>query len=248
MTHVLDPDALSDDARLLAPPLPPFGDVTRSDAAFRAFLHGLPGVDQVGAEARVARARHALDQDHRQGVGDRHGHLDGRPDHAGGRRHPRQGALPGRQGPRPDPSDPSCPPVAAVCVYGDLAGVAREALGGTGLHVAAVATAFPSGRASRAVKIADVQGRRRERRRRDRHGHRPRRLPHRPLPRRLRGDRRRQGGLRGRPPQGHPRDRRAGHPRQRPPRLLAGDARRRRLHQDLHRQDPARPRPCRSAW
>ena len=58
---------------------------------------------------------------------------------------------------RPDPGDPSCPPVAAVCVYGDLAGVAREALGGSGIHVAAVATAFPSGRASRAVKIADVK-------------------------------------------------------------------------------------------
>src|SRR3954468_15598646 len=57
---------------------------------------------------------------------------------------------------RPDPGDDSCPPVAAVCIYGDLAGVAREALQGTGIHVAAVATAFPSGRASRAVKIADV--------------------------------------------------------------------------------------------
>ena len=54
MTHVLDPDALSDGARLLAPPVDPFSDVTRSDAAFRAFLHGLPGVDQVGAESRVA--------------------------------------------------------------------------------------------------------------------------------------------------------------------------------------------------
>jgi deoxyribose-phosphate aldolase len=58
---------------------------------------------------------------------------------------------------RPDASDPSCPQVAAVCVYGDLAGVAREALGDSGIHVAAVATAFPSGRASRAVKIADVK-------------------------------------------------------------------------------------------
>ena len=58
---------------------------------------------------------------------------------------------------RPDPSDPTCPPVAAVCVYGDLAGVAREALGDSGVHVAAVATAFPSGRASRAVKLADVR-------------------------------------------------------------------------------------------
>ena len=54
MTHVLDPDALPDDARALTVPMPPYSDVTRSDASFRAFLHGLPGVDQVGAESRVA--------------------------------------------------------------------------------------------------------------------------------------------------------------------------------------------------
>ena len=58
---------------------------------------------------------------------------------------------------QPDPGDPTCPKVAAVCVYGDLAGVARDALTGTGIHVAAVATAFPSGRASREVKLADVK-------------------------------------------------------------------------------------------
>ena len=29
-------------------------DVTRSEASLRRFLHGLPGVDQVGAEARAA--------------------------------------------------------------------------------------------------------------------------------------------------------------------------------------------------
>jgi deoxyribose-phosphate aldolase len=61
------------------------------------------------------------------------------------------------KGRRPDPTDPACPPVAAVCVYGDLAGVAREALAGSGVRVAAVATAFPSGRASRRVKLADVE-------------------------------------------------------------------------------------------
>jgi deoxyribose-phosphate aldolase len=58
---------------------------------------------------------------------------------------------------RPDPTDPTCPHVAAVCVYGDLAGVARRELEGTGIHTAAVATAFPSGRAARAVKLADVR-------------------------------------------------------------------------------------------
>ncbi len=57
----------------------------------------------------------------------------------------------------PDPGDPATPRPAAVCVYGDLVGVAREALGDSGIHVAAVATAFPSGRASLAVKLADTR-------------------------------------------------------------------------------------------
>jgi deoxyribose-phosphate aldolase len=57
---------------------------------------------------------------------------------------------------RPDPTDPTTPSVAAVCVYGDLAGIAREAVGDA-LHVAAVATAFPSGRASLDVKLMDTK-------------------------------------------------------------------------------------------
>ena len=55
MTHVLDPDALSAPDRPVPEPMPPYADVTRSESAFRAFLHGLPGVDQVGAEERAAR-------------------------------------------------------------------------------------------------------------------------------------------------------------------------------------------------
>lgn len=57
---------------------------------------------------------------------------------------------------RPDPTDNSCPSVAAVCVYGDLVATAREAVGDR-LHVAAVATAFPSGRASMDVKLMDTK-------------------------------------------------------------------------------------------
>jgi deoxyribose-phosphate aldolase len=63
----------------------------------------------------------------------------------------------------PDPSDPTTPRVAAVCVYGDMVPFAVEALGSAhsagkddGINVAAVATAFPSGRASLAVKLADT--------------------------------------------------------------------------------------------
>jgi deoxyribose-phosphate aldolase len=47
--------------------------------------------------------------------------------------------------------------VAAVCVYPDLVAVAVAGLAGSPVKVASVATAFPSGRASRAVKLADVK-------------------------------------------------------------------------------------------
>ncbi|MGG7464480.1 deoxyribose-phosphate aldolase [Plantibacter sp. YIM 135347] len=70
----------------------------------------------------------------------------------------------------PDAGDAGTPRVAAVCVYGDMVPVAIDALGAAhtqpgahaaageaaGINVAAVATAFPSGRASLAVKLADT--------------------------------------------------------------------------------------------
>jgi deoxyribose-phosphate aldolase len=49
---------------------------------------------------------------------------------------------------RPDPGDPEVPSVAAVCVYPSLVATARQALAGSGVKVASVATAFPSGQAS----------------------------------------------------------------------------------------------------
>jgi deoxyribose-phosphate aldolase len=58
---------------------------------------------------------------------------------------------------RPDPADPSCPSVAAVCVYPAMVPVAAEVLRGTGIHLASVATAFPSGQAPLDVKLADTR-------------------------------------------------------------------------------------------
>jgi deoxyribose-phosphate aldolase len=58
---------------------------------------------------------------------------------------------------RPDPADPTAPQVAAVCVYPDLAHLAAAEVKGTGIHVASVATAFPSGRTSLEVKLADAK-------------------------------------------------------------------------------------------
>jgi deoxyribose-phosphate aldolase len=60
------------------------------------------------------------------------------------------------KGRRPDPADPTTPRVAAICVYPDMVPVAVEALEESGVHVASVATAFPSGRAAMHVKLADT--------------------------------------------------------------------------------------------
>jgi len=61
---------------------------------------------------------------------------------------------------RPDPSDPTVPSVGAICVYNDMVKIARTELdknGGQNIPVAAVSTAFPSGRASMEVKIRDTK-------------------------------------------------------------------------------------------
>lgn len=58
---------------------------------------------------------------------------------------------------KPAPHLPDLPSVAAVCVYPNLVPAAKEALRGSGVHVASVATAFPSGLSSLEVKLADTQ-------------------------------------------------------------------------------------------
>jgi deoxyribose-phosphate aldolase len=131
-------------------------DVTSSDATLRGFLHGLPGVDQVGAEARAAMlATRSIKAASKERAIDLAismvdlTTLEGM-DTPGKVRALCAKAL------RPDPTDPTTPHVAAVCVYGDMAGVARESVGDA-LHVAAVATAFPSGRASLDIKLTDTR-------------------------------------------------------------------------------------------
>ncbi len=49
------------------------------------------------------------------------------------------------------------PAVAAICVYPTMVKVAKKALGDSGIKVASVATAFPSGQATRDVKIRDTK-------------------------------------------------------------------------------------------
>jgi deoxyribose-phosphate aldolase len=58
---------------------------------------------------------------------------------------------------RPDPTDPSIPSVAAVCVYPSLVPTAKARLEGTGVKVASVATAFPSGQSPLELKLREVE-------------------------------------------------------------------------------------------
>ena len=132
-------------------------DVTASAATLRRFLHGLPGVDQVGVEARAAGlATRSIKTTAKAFALDLAVRMIDLTTLEGQDTPGKVRALCAK-GRRPDPSDPSCPPVAAICIYGDLVPVAVEALAGSGIHVAAVATAFPSGRAPLDVKLADVQ-------------------------------------------------------------------------------------------
>ena len=61
------------------------------------------------------------------------------------------------KGVRPDPSDDSIPSVAAICVYPNLVPTALERTTGTGVKVASVATAFPSGQSSIEVKLEETR-------------------------------------------------------------------------------------------
>jgi deoxyribose-phosphate aldolase len=130
-------------------------DAASSETALRRFLHDLPGVDQVGAEARVAALstrsikKHAKLQaiDMAISMTDLTT-LEGQ-DTPGKVRALCAKAM------RPDPTG-DAPPVAAICVYPDLVDAAVDALQDSSVVVASVATAFPSGRSSLDVKLADT--------------------------------------------------------------------------------------------
>src|SRR5262249_49679831 len=134
-----------------------YADAARDNASLRQFLHGLPGVDQVGAEARAAAlgtrsikkaakvwalecAIRMVDLTTLEGAD-----------------------TPGKvralcaKARRPEPTDPTCPAVAAVCVYPDLVAPAVEALGAADVAGASGAPAFPSRPASPPTKLVHGQ-------------------------------------------------------------------------------------------
>jgi deoxyribose-phosphate aldolase len=132
-------------------------DIGRDDVTMRSFLRGLAPVDQVGVEQRAAMlwSRSIKTDSKRWALDTAVSMID-------------LTTLEGNDTPgkvrglcvkavHPDPTDPQCPRVAAVCLYPDLIADAVAQLAGSGVAVASVATAFPSGRASRAVRLADVR-------------------------------------------------------------------------------------------
>ncbi|MGO4104551.1 deoxyribose-phosphate aldolase [Leifsonia sp. YAF41] len=134
-----------------------------TDANLRRYLHGIPGIDAVGLEQRAASlgTRSIKTTSKKWAIDTIISLID---------LTTLEGAdTPGKvrslvaKAMNPDPSDPTTPRVAAVCVYGDMVPDAVAALGAahsngtdSGINVAAVATAFPSGRASLAVKLSDT--------------------------------------------------------------------------------------------
>lgn len=128
-----------------------------SNAALTKFLMGLPGVDKVGLEERAATlgTRSIKNAAKAEGIDLAISMIDLTTLEGMDTRGKVRSLCAKAQ--RPDPLDPTVPQVAAVCVYGDMVGHAKEALRGSNINVAAVATAFPSGRASRRVKLMDVE-------------------------------------------------------------------------------------------
>jgi deoxyribose-phosphate aldolase len=132
-------------------------DATASESALRRFLHGLSGVDQVGAEQRADDlAKRSIKTSAKAWAIDMAIRmtdlttLEGQ-DTAGKVRALCAKAI------HPDPTDQTVPSVAAVCVYPDLVEDAVKALAGSPVVVASVATAFPSGRSFLDVKLTDTR-------------------------------------------------------------------------------------------
>ena len=137
------------------------GDLT--ERSLRLHLEGLSGVDAVGLEQRAAGlATRSIKTSSKKWALDRIIELIDLTTLEGADTPGKVRSLVAKAM-NPDPSDPTTPRVAAVCVYGDKVPDAVAALGAAHgdpddglISVAAVATAFPSGRASLRVKLQDT--------------------------------------------------------------------------------------------
>lgn len=132
-------------------------EVTGTTSALRAFLMGLPGVDAVGLEARAhSLATRSIKTDSKMKAIDMAISMIDLTTLEGADTPGKVRAMCAKAK-KPDPLDSSVPHVAAVCVYPDLVSTAASELVGSGVAVASVATAFPSGRANLETKISDTR-------------------------------------------------------------------------------------------
>ena len=128
-----------------------------TNASLRRWLHSLPGVDKVGLEQRAASlATRSIKTDSKAWALDMAIKMMDLTTLEGADTPNRVHSL-CLKAVTPDPDDLSTPSPAAICVYGDMVKHAKEALGKNKIYVAAVATAFPSGRASMKVKLQDTK-------------------------------------------------------------------------------------------
>ncbi|MEU9214221.1 deoxyribose-phosphate aldolase [Streptomyces sp. NPDC048415] len=144
-----------------APAAYALGDVTASDSTLRRFLHGLPGVDAVGLEARAASlGTRSIKTTAKAYAIDLAISMVDLTTLEGADTPGKVRAL-GAKAVHPDPTDRTAPSTAAVCVYPDMVASAKQAIiaagGAPDVKVASVATAFPAGRAALDVKLADVR-------------------------------------------------------------------------------------------
>ncbi len=131
-----------------------------SEGGLKRFLDDLPPVDQVGADARAAMlATRSIKTTSKAWAIDMAISMVDLTTLEGADTPGKVKALCAKAV-RPDPTDLTVPSVGAICVYNDMVKIAREELdliGGRKIPVAAVSTAFPSGRASIEVKKQDTQ-------------------------------------------------------------------------------------------
>ncbi|WP_425544254.1 deoxyribose-phosphate aldolase [Actinocatenispora thailandica] len=131
--------------------------MTATAASLRTFLHGLPGVDKVGADQRAATlATRSIKTTAKQWALDLAIRMVDLTTLEGADTPGKVRALCAKAM-RPDPADRGCPPAAAVCVYPALVPTAVETVRGSSVRVASVATAFPSGQVPLPVKLDDVR-------------------------------------------------------------------------------------------
>ena len=137
-----------------------YGLIDGSDESLKKFLRDLPGVDAVGADSRAAMlATRSIKTTSKRWAIDTAISMVDLTTLEGADTQGKVEALCAKAV-RPDPTDLSVPSVGAVCVYNDMVSIARthlDLIGGKHVPVAAVSTAFPSGRASMEVKIQDTK-------------------------------------------------------------------------------------------